>query len=240
MFANVATVWNMIKGAKGATHAQRLDSFYKQQAGNYDAFRERLLHGRGKLIDQLPVQSGCHIIEMGGGTGRNLEFFGARLEQAACVEVVDLCEPLLEVARQRIGARGWQNVYTVNADACSWQSQRGLADIVYFSYSLTMIPGWYAAIDNALRLLKPGGILGVVDFYVSRKYPALGRRKHNAFTRHFWPLWFGHDNVHPQPDLLPYLDHRLHTLQVDEGMGSIPYLPLVKVPHLVFTGLKRP
>jgi len=30
------------------------------------------------------------------------------------------------------------------------------------------IPDWFLAIDNALRILKPGGIIAVVDFYVSR------------------------------------------------------------------------
>ncbi|MFW5845147.1 MAG: class I SAM-dependent methyltransferase [Planctomycetota bacterium] len=240
MLASVATVWQLLRGAQGRTHAERLQSFYGRQAAHYDRFRERLLHGRAELIERLPITPGAHVIELGGGTARNLDFFGDRIRDAGLVEVVDLCEPLLQIARRRIGERGWDNVQVRNADATQWRSQAGLADVVYCSYSLSMIPNWFAAIDNALALLKPGGVLGVVDFYVSRRHPAPGRVRHSLFTRHFWPLWFGHDNVHLLPDLLPYLDRAGHTVAVDECRGSIPMLPLATVPYFVWTGIKRP
>ena len=51
-------------------------------------------------------------------------------------------------------------------------------DVVTFSYSLTMIPDWFLAVDHAWRLLRPGGTIGVVDFYVSRKHPDPGWRRH--------------------------------------------------------------
>ena len=37
----------------------------------------------------------------------------------------------------------------------------GTVDVVTFSYALTMIPDWRAAIRNAFRMLKPGGRIGV-------------------------------------------------------------------------------
>ncbi|WP_197711004.1 hypothetical protein [Chromatium okenii] len=50
---------------------------------------------------------------------------------------------------------------------------------------------------NALALLKPGGKLGVVDFYVSEAQPAAGLvAPRAALTRWWWPRWFGHDGVH--------------------------------------------
>ena len=33
---------------------------------------------------------------------------------------------------------------------------------MFFSYTLSMIPDWFAALENARRLLKPGGTIGVV------------------------------------------------------------------------------
>lgn len=44
------------------------------------------------------------------------------------------------------------------------------ADLVTFSYSLSMIPNFFAAIDQALSLLHEDGILGACDFYVSAKF----------------------------------------------------------------------
>ena len=43
------------------------------------------------------------------------------------------------------------------ADATTFQPDAGKADVVTFSYSLTMIPDWFAAIDNALAMLRPAG-----------------------------------------------------------------------------------
>ena len=52
-------------------------------------------------------------------------------------------------------------------------------DVVTFSYSLTMIPNWFQALERAYAALKPGGMIGVVDFYISRKWPAPGMRRHS-------------------------------------------------------------
>ena len=142
---------------------ERLQRFYAPQARGYDRFRERLLHGRRELIARLPVQPGGRVVELGGGTGRNLDFFGARLAALASFELVDLCPALLSVAQERLRGRG--NVRLVEADAGDYRPSSP-ADCVYFSYALTMIPDWRQAIDNAIAMLRPGGTLGVVDFHL--------------------------------------------------------------------------
>ncbi len=146
---------------------------------------------------------------MGGGTGANLEFIGPAISQFSKVYVVDLASSLLKVSDERAKARGWDNVVSVTSDATIWQPEEGQADVVTFSYSLTMIPDWFAAIENAMRMLRPGGVIGVVDFYIARKHPAEGRVKHSWFTRNFWPVWFSNDNVFPSADHLPFLQHTL-------------------------------
>ena len=42
---------------EGDSHQARLISFYKAQAGDYDAFRKRLLHGREALVAELVERS---------------------------------------------------------------------------------------------------------------------------------------------------------------------------------------
>jgi SAM-dependent methyltransferase len=68
---------------------------------------------------------------------------------------------------------GLPNVRVIEGDAVTYRPD-GPVDCVYFSYSLTMIPNWEGALGNALAMLKPGGRLGVVDFYVSQPVPAPG------------------------------------------------------------------
>jgi S-adenosylmethionine-diacylgycerolhomoserine-N-methlytransferase len=238
MAGDLAVIRQLLRGEpRHGEHKDRLEQFYGPQADAYDRFRERLLHGRKELIDALPVGKGSHVVELGGGTGRNLEFFGERLRDFASVTVVDLCPPLLERARARCAAKGWDHVTCVEADATRFGPAQPV-DAVYLSYSLTMIPDWFAAIDNALAMLRPGGFIGVVDFYVSRKHPAHGLKRHSLFDRTFWPMWFGHDGVRPNPDHLPYLLARSTQVSLVESHARVPYLPGLRCPHYRYIGRK--
>jgi S-adenosylmethionine-diacylgycerolhomoserine-N-methlytransferase len=230
MLADARVLLALARGAgAGGDHAERLARFYGPQASDYDRFRERLLHGRRALIEALPVAAGDRVAELGGGTGRNVEFFGERLPRIGCVRIIDLCEPLLAVARRRFADH--PNVCCTLADATRWRPDAPL-DCVYFSYALTMIPDWRAAIDNAIAMLAPGGALGVVDFHVAPE--------HGWATRAFWPRWFAHDGVRLSTAHLPYLQTRLQPVQIEQRRAPVPYLPGPTVPYYLFIGRKRP
>jgi S-adenosylmethionine-diacylgycerolhomoserine-N-methlytransferase len=145
---------------------------------------------------------------------------------------------LLNIARQRIERRGWTNVETVQADVTTFVPPEVQVDLVTFSYSLTMIPDWFVAMDHALRLLRPGGHIGVVDFYVSRKYPREGHRRHRWFTRSSWPVWMALDNVFPDADHVPYLHYRFQPRHFSEHLARMRYLPFTRVPYYLFIGQK--
>jgi S-adenosylmethionine-diacylgycerolhomoserine-N-methlytransferase len=229
-------LWQLLRGqARSGSHAERLQAFYAPQAGRYDVFRERLLHGRGELIAQVAPPPGSRVVELGGGTGRNLLFFGDRLAGYARFDLVDLCPALLAEARKK--AQALPNVHVTEADATRWRPSQP-ADLVYFSYSLTMIPDWRAAIDNAWAMLAPGGRIGVVDFFVSQPRPPRGRQRHGAATRWFWRCWFGHDGVFLDPAHLDYLAQRFPDHALSEHRGGVPYLPGLRVPYYRFVGRK--
>jgi S-adenosylmethionine-diacylgycerolhomoserine-N-methlytransferase len=142
----------------------------------------------------------------------------------------------LQVAAERVQKHGWSNVRTVLADVTTYQPDDAPVDVVTFSYSLTMIPNWFQAIDQAYQLLKPGGLIGVVDFYVSRKWPAPGLRQHKWWQRVFWPTWFASDNVFLSPEHVPYLQARFQTVRLEERLGKVPYLLGLKAPYYLFLG----
>jgi S-adenosylmethionine-diacylgycerolhomoserine-N-methlytransferase len=221
-----------------SSHAEALAGFYGPQADRYDDFRERLLQGREQLIQSLPVGVGDRIVELGGGTGRNLEFFGSRLSTFAALEIVDLCQPLLDVAAKRVAAAELTNVAVINEDASTYQPVAPV-DCVYLSYALTMMPRWDAAIDNAAAMLRPGGTIGVVDFYISPPQAPVGRVQHGWLTRTLWPAWFRHDGVRLSADHLTHLQQKFETCQLSECRARVPYLPLVTVPYYAFIGRKR-
>jgi S-adenosylmethionine-diacylgycerolhomoserine-N-methlytransferase len=234
---DLRVLWHLaLAPVRGETHAERLASFYAGQADDYDDFRRRLLHGREALFHSLQVPPGSRWLDMGGGTGANLEQAPWR-ESCAEVTVVDLCEPLLEQCRRRVTNQGWRNVRVVGGDATEYTPSTPV-DLVTFSYSLTMIPDWFAAIDQAWQNLRPGGQIAVVDFFVSRKYPEPGQVRHGWFTRTFLPVWFATDNVHPNRDHIPYLQRRFETVRLEERRAAMPYVPLWRAPYYLFVGRK--
>ncbi|MGB5987712.1 MAG: class I SAM-dependent methyltransferase [Desulfobacterales bacterium] len=224
---------------RGATHAKRLESFYASQAEGYDDFRRRLLLGRRELIRELDFAPGEVWLDMGAGTGANLEFIAPVVPCLRQVYLVDLSRALLGVAQQRIARDNWSNVTPVRADAVTFRPPLAV-DVITISYALTMIPDWIQAVNHARTLLKPGGRIGVVDFYVSRKYPAPGRIHHGWWRRNIWPLWFQGDNVFLSSDHLPYLNDTFRPGRVVESLARLPYLPLVKVPYYRFIGTRIP
>jgi S-adenosylmethionine-diacylgycerolhomoserine-N-methlytransferase len=226
------------KRVRGHTHQERLEAFYQHQASGYDDFRKRLLHGREEMMASLPLAPGGRLLDLGGGTGSNLEHLGDRLAQLESATIVDLCPSLLETARQRIAERGWTNVRTALADVMTYDPGHAV-DAVTFSYSLTMIPDWFGALEHAWKLLRPGGVIGVVDFYISRKWPAEGRRRHSAFQRWLWPTWFGFDNVFLSPDHLPWLVAHFEMMKLEERLARVPYMLGLKAPYYIFLGCKH-
>jgi S-adenosylmethionine-diacylgycerolhomoserine-N-methlytransferase len=212
-------------GRRG-THAERLERFYAPQAGAYDGLRERLLHGRDELLARLPIPDGARVVDLGGGTGRNLAALGARLERCARAEIVDLCPALLEVARRRHAGR--PNVAVIEADATTYRPTVP-ADCVVLSYVLTMIPDWRRAIDNAVAMLKPGGMLGAVDFHVPE-------RGSGWVARAFWPWWFRHDGVRLSAEHLARLRSSLAAVHCEERRGRVPCAPGLTVPYYLFLG----
>lgn len=220
---------------KANSHAERLAAFYAPQIDHYDRFRERLLQGREQLVAKLDLPQHAHVVDLGGGTGRNIEFFGERVARIARYEVVDLCLPMLERARER--GRRFPQLHAEQGDATNWQPGEKV-DAVILSYALTMIPNWRAAIVNAIAMLKPGGVLGVVDFYVAAEQPLAGLGRHSWLTRRFWPAWFGHDGVHLDSAQLPTLCSVLPTCELTEARAPVPYLPLLRVPWYAFIGRK--
>ena len=234
--AELRTLWHLARGSRAAdSHAARLEAFYRPQAAHYGRFRERLLAGRAELIDALDIRAGQQVLELGAGTGRNAEFFAATIPSLARLTLVDLCPALLEQARAR--AARWPNCEVIEADATHFVTSG--VDRLLLSYALSMMPAADAVLSRACAMLAPGGLLGVVDFYVSDARPPVGLARHGALTRHFWPWWFAHDGVRLGSATLAQLRARLEPVRLVEGLAAVPYLPGLRVPYFQFIGRRR-
>ena len=243
LFRDFNTLWNIVFAGRlsSATveHAERLEHFYKPQVADYDRFREKMLWGRTPLLRAIGAHMGIAErndliwVDVGGGTGSNVEKMNdiVPLAHFKAIYIVDLCKSMCDVAKQRIKRKGWTNVHVVNADACIFRPpSHQEVDLVTFSYSLSMIPNFHAAIDNAYTMLHSDGMIGVTDFSTSSV--------NSWLYRSFWLAFFDLDGIKLGAERKQYLFHKFKTYYDYSSSGRLPYT-IIKAPYFLWIGHKH-
>jgi S-adenosylmethionine-diacylgycerolhomoserine-N-methlytransferase len=179
------------------SHGEAMDRMYRFQRHIYDASRRYYLLGRDELLDRLVPPSDGSILEIGCGTGRNL-IGAARRYPDAKLFGVDISQEMLRTALNTMGRMKLERRVTIAcADAKSFDPLASLGqcrfDRIYFSYTLSMVAEWRAALRHALSLLAQDGELHIVDF---GQCEALPRGFRSMFFR-----WLQLFHVSPRADI---------------------------------------
>jgi S-adenosylmethionine-diacylgycerolhomoserine-N-methlytransferase len=216
---DITTLFNMIvpkfslgEASSAVNNSTFLDSFYGNQAAYYDNYRSRMLHGKEPMMNMIPYFNGMSMLLFGGGTGDLYQYVPPNIK--IHVTCVDLCLPLLEIARQN-----YPDMCVVHADAEKYVSQKPY-DFVLCTYALTMIPNWKRAIENMVQSCKVGGLILCSDFTVDGKNPVRDQVVQFMFSK---------DNVNLTKDHMLYLDnHRqLKRVRLCIEEGDFPYITKV-------------
>lgn len=227
---------------KNTEQQSNLELFYKNQAHIYDKTRSYLLKGRTECLKlaatHLDSQTDLVWIDIGGGTGSNIEAMDSIIPigQFKQVYLVDLSPSLCEVAINRFAQKGWTNVKVLIEDAADFKIEYEKADLITFSYSLSMIPTFYNTIDNAMKYLDPSGVIASVDFGIQSNDTSIGRintvgglvnRNLSWWNRNFWRIWFEADKVFLDSSRRNYLEYKFGTVKsinsFNKPLGNIPY-----------------
>ncbi|MDX2158244.1 MAG: class I SAM-dependent methyltransferase [Hyphomicrobiaceae bacterium] len=150
------------------SHAEHLERNYRYQRHVYDLTREYYLLGRKRLIAGLDVPKGGAVLEIGCGTALNL-IRAARRYPESQLYGVDLSRMMLETAEASLARHNLaRRIHLAHGDATDFDPAallgRRCFERVFFSYSLSMIPPWEAALDHAAPMIAAGGSLHIVDF----------------------------------------------------------------------------
>jgi S-adenosylmethionine-diacylgycerolhomoserine-N-methlytransferase len=177
---------------------QSMNRIYGRQRHIYDLTRKYFLLGRDVLISELLPPRDGSVLEIGCGTGRNL-IAAARTYPEATFFGLDVSSAMLVTARANIRRAGLEPRVTLAlGDAARYDTlalfRRAAFDRVFFSYSLSMIPPWREALEQAFAVVEPsGGRLLVVDFGGQDRLPA-------AFKRAL-RVWLTRFHVSPRAEL---------------------------------------
>lgn len=185
------------------SHGVLMDQIYRYQRYIYDATRKYYLLGRDQILDEMQVQPGFRILEMGCGTARNLIKL-AHMHPDVELYGIDASSEMLKTASAKVASRNLSsrfNLECIYAESVDYRETFGLEepfDVIFFSYALSMIPTWKESLETALNNLKPGGWLYIVDFWDQADLP----RWFQAGLRHWLALF----HVRHEPELITYLN----------------------------------
>jgi len=179
-----------------------MDRIYRHQRHVYDLTRKYYLLGRDRLIEELEPPADGRVLEIGCGTARNL-IAAAHAWPQARLYGIDISAEMLATARRSIDRAGLGGrIRLARADATAFDPAPlfGVPSFsrIFFSYSLSMIPGWQDALIEAISWLAPEGELHIVDFGSQERLPVWFR----AGLRQ----WLARFHVSPRDDLQDELE----------------------------------
>jgi phosphatidylethanolamine/phosphatidyl-N-methylethanolamine N-methyltransferase len=121
---------------------------------------------------------GGRVLEVGVGTGLSLPYYSSNLRICG----VDISEPMLRKAQQRVTELGLDNVESLLVmDAEHLDFADASFDVIVAQYVITTVPNPEATLDEFARVLRPGGEIVLV----SRVGAEAGMRK--ALEKWFAP-----------------------------------------------------
>ncbi|MGH6866464.1 MAG: ArsR/SmtB family transcription factor [Methyloceanibacter sp.] len=154
--------------ARGAAvqkaRAETAQAYFKTHAAEWDSIRA--LHVAESQVEEAMDQALGEgpfnlLVDLGTGTGRILELFGARADRALGF---DLNHDMLAYARMNLERAGLGHARVRHGDLYNVPLPDAAADAVVLHQVLHFLDDPAGAIAEAARLLRPGGKLLVVDF----------------------------------------------------------------------------
>lgn len=144
---------------------------YATWAGFYDKVYVGLLADAQARLAEAAARCGPLILEVGVGTGLVLRYYPADTK----VIGIDLSVPMLQKAVEKVGSQNLPQVVGVGAmDACRLGFPDARFDAVTFPFVITLVPDPEGALDEAARVLRPGGEI-IIASKVSRDTGLIAR-----------------------------------------------------------------
>ena len=131
----------------------------------------RLLRGRRlaeQAIDELHLQPGDTVVDLGTGTGWNLPRLAERVGPTGQVIGVDISPGMLEQARHNIGDIA--NVQLVEGDIATFQPPADTAAVIS-TFAIEMRPDYDAIIERLAASIRPGGRIAVTGLRHADHWP---------------------------------------------------------------------
>lgn len=140
--------------------SSNVEDAYARWAPIYDnVFAFIMRPGRQAAADAVNRLEG-RVLDVGIGTGLELPLFSDRVK----ITGVDLCGPMLDIARERVADLGLRNVEELRVmDAINLEYPDHSFDAAVTPYVITTVPDPVRTLDEMVRVVRPGGEIIIVN-----------------------------------------------------------------------------
>ena len=152
-----------------ADKAGKVQGVFSSVASKYDVMNDVMSMGihrvwKDAMMDWLAPRPGQRLLDVAGGTG-DISFRFLKRAGHAHATVLDLTEPMLVEGRQRAEAEQMaESLDWVVGDAMALPFPDNTFDVYTISFGIRNVTRPQEALNEAYRVLRPGGRLMVLEF----------------------------------------------------------------------------
>jgi S-adenosylmethionine-diacylgycerolhomoserine-N-methlytransferase len=145
------------------TELRTVRRLYGLVAGVYDLRVGVFLRWRKPAVKALRLRQGDTVLDLACGTGLDFRHIIDRIGPDGRIVGVDCTRAMLRQAGRKLASHRWVGVSLVEGDATRLPLASDSCDAVLCSYAMAIIPDYRRAIAEAVRVLKPGGRLVLLE-----------------------------------------------------------------------------
>ena len=149
--------------------AGRVQGVFSSVASKYDVMNDAMSFGihriwKDAMMDWLAPRPGQRLLDVAGGTG-DVSFRFLKRAGRGHATVLDLTEPMLIEGRKRAEANAMSDSLDwVVGDAMHLPFEANTFDVYTISFGIRNVTRPQEALNEAFRVLRPGGRLMVLEF----------------------------------------------------------------------------
>ena len=217
-------------------------------ASNYDLMNDVMSFGIHRLwkqyaIDIANVKKGDAILDLASGTGDLIKLYHKKIGTSGRIVSSDINEAMLDEGKRNLINSGVLGIEFVQANAEKLPFEDNSFDLVSIAFGLRNVTDKDKALSEMCRVLKPGGVLIVLEF--SKTTNPVLEKIYDAYSFNLIPKfgsWFAGDedsyqylaeSIRKHPD-----QETLKQMIIDAGFDMCEYQNLTGGVVAIHKGIK--
>lgn len=146
-----------------------VENMFSSIAGTYDLLNTVLSLNRDGAwrrftVERMALKDGDHLLDVATGTAKLAIALSKKVGKGGRVTGVDFSQEMLDVGKENLKKEGIGNVILQREDAMALPFEDNSFDGATIAFGLRNLPDTEKGLREMVRVVKPGGKVGVLEF----------------------------------------------------------------------------